>query len=347
MLIVGVSFLSCDKDEIQHIPISSQADRIDWFVTSNDVFRLLESEEGLYFREEDNTKEILEKKSVGDESEHPLFYIINFKEGGFAIIAGDKRSLPILAYSKIGYFDLDSRIIPLGLLNWLEETAEKIRGLRTGKYKGLNETEQNLLWSKNSFDEIFHPEYYVEPIDPDDPCDDSYTIIKDPLLNSIWGQRRAFNDEIEFENCTAGTSPTGCVATAMGQVMRFHESPTVFNWSNMPLGPFGNNEIALLMEDIGDEVDMNYTCESSGSTMSNARSALKNEYGFSNAKLADYYSPTVKSNINNNKPVILAGYRKGEEHCFYGGAGMMLKMVMHGWPMAIDIPTIVNQVKVF
>lgn len=51
-----------------------------------------------------SNKEIKEIFPVPDEKKNIVYYIINYVEGGFVILAADQRIDPILAYSENSYF---------------------------------------------------------------------------------------------------------------------------------------------------------------------------------------------------------------------------------------------------
>ena len=107
-----------------------------------------------------------------------------------------------------------------------------------------------------------------------------------PLINSKWDQNMPYNmycplDELG-ENC-----PTGCVATAMAQIMYYHKWPASFDWESMK-NTYTNIDtlvagkaVANLMKDIGDKVFMNYERGGSGAHEFDAVEALRNEYGYS------------------------------------------------------------------
>ena len=60
----------------------------------------------------------------------PTFFIINFNEGGFAIVGGDDRVRPILAYSDKSSFPTDKEY-PLPLADWLKANHEGIKYMRS------------------------------------------------------------------------------------------------------------------------------------------------------------------------------------------------------------------------
>lgn len=54
-----------------------------------------------------------------------MYYIVNFKKNkGFVILAADKRSMPILAFSETGFFENNS--LNSGLSNWMNKTIDYV-----------------------------------------------------------------------------------------------------------------------------------------------------------------------------------------------------------------------------
>jgi hypothetical protein len=145
-------------------------------------------------------------------------------------------------------------------------------------------------------------------------CENSQTIVG-PLLSTTWGQTGTYNDLVQNENCNTGTPPTGCVATAMAQIMNYHEFPNNYNWADMPDNR-GTLETASLMRDIGQAVNMEYTCSSSGAHMEDATSAFSRDFGYQNASFGGYNHSTVKQQLGWGRPVMLSGYRTKEKKCF-------------------------------
>ncbi len=116
--------------------------------------------------------------------------------------------------------------------------------------------------------------------------------------------------------CTSysnGRAPAGCVATAVGQVMKYHGFPNTYNWAGMRnIG--GSTLTSALLRDIGDAVDMNYGCSGSGAITQDPVNVLKNLYGYQSASFADWQFHPVKTNLNAARPVILSAKRT--ENCF-------------------------------
>ena len=106
---------------------------------------------------------------------------------------------------------------------------------------------------------------------------------------------------------------TGCVATAMAQVMKYWGHPSGFNWSAMPNNA-GAPATAQLMASIGTAVNMNYLCDVSVSNYTDATNAFHNTYQYPNAQYlppVSYSRSAVTNDLNNLRPVLVAGFRNG------------------------------------
>lgn len=192
----------------------------------------------------------------GVEEEAPL-YVFNIGEKkGFVIVAGDGEKEEIMGYADEGEFDYAA--LPDNLKAWMDGVAGRSR-----------------LQGASAMNAVQHPTDVIEP-----------------LLTTKWGQRAPFNSAcpvLSGEPC-----PTGCTATALAQVMRYHRYPvgnttaipkyttqtlkitmpalpaTTFDWDNMPdeLSEDSAQEcidaVAKLMLYCGQATDMNYTPSGSG-----------------------------------------------------------------------------------
>lgn len=260
-------------------------------------------------------KDVKSVFEVPDANGEPSFYIINYEGDGFIIMSADDRANSIRAFSSDNAFSLNETDYPLGLVNWLMETSDLISDVRL-----LNVEETEAV--AQSWD-VCGMQMMIQPIDDGGDCgdgggggcQDSQTTVG-PLMATTWGQQRTYNDLVENENCAAGTAPTGCVATAMAQIMYYHSFPNNYNWENMQLGGMGTMETARLMRDVGQAVDMNYTCTASGADMEDATSAFSNDFGYQNATYSDFNHSTVKQQLGWNRPVMLSGYRTMVVNCF-------------------------------
>ena len=120
------------------------------------------------------------------------FYVFNDEaNGGYVIVSGDERLPNFLGYSYDGHFNADN--IPCNVQAWLESYVDQIRFLQE------------------------HPEARPNP---------RQEVVKDnipPLLNSQWYQSYPYNERCPI--IEGGHSLTGCVATAMAQVMYYYQWP--------------------------------------------------------------------------------------------------------------------------
>lgn len=156
------------------------------------------------------------------------------------------------------------------------------------------------------------------------------------LSTAAWGQWAPFN------NLTPQHYPTGCAATAMAIVMRYHQWPDVgsgskthiwkdsvmtanfgsthYDWANMPVSYESYNDaqanaVAVLMRHLGVSVEMYYDAESSGARQALVPVALQQYFRYgATARLltaSDYDAATwddmMRKEIDSNRPVIYTG----------------------------------------
>ena len=272
-------------------------------------------------------KEVLDSLAVPDNT-NPSYYIFNYVGGGFSIISADKRVEPILAYSNNGYFPR-SGSLPEGLANWLVVNHKNMQLVRRNPKLKIPAVIAN-LWAELGPEIKTGNQIINVAQQPPPPCQPTYSnTTVGPLLHTKWGQGQPYN-----LLCPAGAvnghSPTGCVATAMAQVMYYWKYPSTYNWAIMPTAynsnPItypGNQDVAQLMLDAGRSVTMIY-----GSTESNpydgflnppisCTTALKNTFHYSSSSESNYNYLTVVSNINAGEPVLLSASTDNHTFLFW------------------------------
>ncbi len=126
------------------------------------------------------------------------------------------------------------------------------------------------------------------------------------LLKTAWHQGFPFN---------LGTSNgyAGCWPIAIAQVMKYHEWPTNYNWSNIPLNPSSNNDLNSLMRDIRNRCEADYLDDGTGVYLDNAVAALNRYFGY-NATTYLYdpnisYYLRIRSSLDDRNPVFMRGIR--------------------------------------
>ena len=198
-------------------------------------------------------------------------YVFNAERNqGFVIVSNDDRTAPILGYSETG--SLDPYNMPCNMRAWLQGYADEIAWLDEHNIQltGVAALHRTASAVKT-------------PIAP--------------LVQTHWNQGSPYNDNCpEYESDNKAV--TGCVATAMAQVMKYHEyanmtgvipgydtdfqgssciavstlTATSFDWGNM-LNDYTNSAtetqksaVAKLMQYCGASVKMHYGSVSSSNT---------------------------------------------------------------------------------
>ncbi|MBQ2522620.1 MAG: C10 family peptidase, partial [Prevotella sp.] len=205
--------------------------------------------------------------------------IFGNEETGFAVIANDKRNPAIMGYSDS---KIDVNNLAPGFVWWLEGANESLeRMIATGQ----------------------RPKAPVIKA--------AYRDHVDELLITKWGQQKPYNlmtPEYNVIGTIYAHYVTGCVATAMAQIMYYHKYPTrgkgqisytmvpkagtaiqingnfntKLDWDNMlPVYKEGSyteaqaNAVATLMKLCGASVKMQYTLTGSGAFTSDASRSMR------------------------------------------------------------------------
>jgi hypothetical protein len=287
--------------------------------------------------------------TITDSLGNAYIYVFNYQDGGYVMVSADERHEPIVSLVGKGLYHQED--VPSGLYNWLVFTLESIDDLRNGTLSNSRPAKQHWIKTIRDIDEpsLFPPdnccpecpnypeckqipslgcgEPDISCFDEDDngdPCGNTVTITKGPYLTTEWDQDCGYNDQCPDKDCSICFSHerayTGCVATAMCQILRYwaHPSSQSYNYTSMQ-NFSGNNEVARMMSDAGAAVDMNYTCTGSGASQDNISGAFINDFSYSTTTLDDYGSGsylTVISDLNQSKPIILVGYNTKKTHKF-------------------------------
>ena len=127
-----------------------------------------------------------------------------------------------------------------------------------------------------------------------------------PLLTTKWDQEPPYNLSVP-----QGID-VGCVAVAVGQIMRFHRWPQRFDWSNMP-DTLSSTEtrpttVSDFLYDVGLKCGIQYWLKLTGSDSFLASHALKFYYDYSCDRISHSHSK-VYSEIMSGNPVYMEGYR--------------------------------------
>ncbi len=261
-------------------------------------------------------------------------YLVTLKPKGFILLSDDIRDVPVLAFSEYNnLFSESFNELPVGAKEWITETILLNYELEKAP-KVAAENNISKEWKLYLSDTITSTSKNIPPIEDWD-CTEYYIghmteEFNNANLSTFWGQGSPYNLYTPICQRTGEHKPTGCVATAMAQIMNFWKYPSGFNWSVMRNAYSSNDvsysahEVAWLMYVTGIMAHMNYECDSSGTTSRRAKNALKNSFNFSSQiELGDYSYDDVKNELIWGRPVILGGYRSKYSCCginfYYNG----------------------------
>ena len=93
-------------------------------------------------------KTIGEVLQVDDEMGQAAIYIINYAEGGYLVLAADKRINPVQAISASSTFSLADEMLPLALQAWIDEERAMVTEVRNGDT--TLEAVDEVLWEEEN-----------------------------------------------------------------------------------------------------------------------------------------------------------------------------------------------------
>ncbi len=236
--------------------------------------------------------------ALGNRDSITQFVVYNF-EHGFVIVSMDDRVEPILGYSTSGCFKKpsDSSELPF----FLEEYSKEIEAIM----RDIPDNEQSLSvrWQKILAPPTISNKFGAPVIGP--------------LLSSTWDQNAYYNEMCPADEAGPnGHVYAGCVATAMGQVIRYWQYPRRgigshyynCNFASQGYGDYGTlrvyfssgnydfanmpdkltsaststqiNAVAKLLYHCGVSVDMQYGPNGSGANTRTAANALHSYFGY-------------------------------------------------------------------
>ncbi|NLJ14212.1 MAG: T9SS type A sorting domain-containing protein, partial [Ignavibacteria bacterium] len=260
-----------------------------------------------------------------NSTQNPTFYIYNFPQKGWVIVASDDIARPILAYSKEGSYSLEN--LPDAAKYWLEiydsAISETIKQGAPQSEKIANEW----LLARN-------PKKRTSLLSEVVP----------PLIKTNWGQDTPYNNLCPYDEKSKKRTLTGCVATTVAQIMKYWNFPangrgkriftheiygklyvdfenTTYDWENMA-NEYNQNSteeqkraVATLMYHCGVALSMNYGVKISSAYEKYIANSLKSYFMYdANARMisrSDYDDSTwtdmLKKNLDNNQPIAYSG----------------------------------------
>ena len=258
------------------------------------------------------------KNLRSDKTNNAPYYAFNLEQG-YVIVSGDDEMTELVGYAENGFFDAEN--VPPQMQLWLDGYA----AVQSGKAKA-----RKILLS------------------------DSPSVVVEPLVTTKWNQDAPFNNfapEYTDDNNNTQRCATGCAATAMAQIMKFHNWPEqgvghysyehqsfgtissnfsehVYDWTNM-IDRYNNGEysnvqadaVALLMKDCGVSLNMNYG-PVSGASIYSYTPAFKNYFRYSSRTVnrsgceTAEFTKIITDELQEGRPIIYCGTGEDGGHAF-------------------------------
>lgn len=272
----------------------------------------------------------------------PAYYVFNAEDGnGYVIVSGEDNTEDILGYSATGSFDMES--MPENVKAWLLGYAEQIAMME---------------------------DYVVQKRSSSMQYNSEWTAVA-PMLTTQWNQGAPYNNECPMDK--GNRSVTGCSATAMAQIMKYHEWPqdsvagisgyvmesskttltalpaTIFRWNEMrnyyDVKEKGD-AVAELMRYCGQAIKSEYSSGATGAYTADVAYAFQETFDYSqNIEMQSIYHHALSewegiiyNELKDARPVYHAGYSMEGGHAFvcdgYDGNGMF--HFNWGWGGAYD-----------
>lgn len=262
------------------------------------------------------------KNLRSDKTNNAPYYAFNLEQG-YVIVSGDDEMTELVGYAENGFFDAEN--VPPQMQLWLDGYAEYVAAVQSGKAKA-----RKILLS------------------------DSPSVVVEPLVTTKWNQDAPFNNfapEYTDDNNNTQRCATGCAATAMAQIMKFHNWPEqgvghysyehqsfgtissnfsehVYDWTNM-IDRYNNGEysnvqadaVALLMKDCGVSLNMNYG-PVSGASIYSYTPAFKNYFRYSSRTVnrsgceTAEFTKIITDELQEGCPIIYCGTGEDGGHAF-------------------------------
>ncbi len=259
------------------------------------------------------------------------FYVFNYVGGGFVVVSADDAAIPVLAQSNEGF--IETEITNPAVKFMFDSYGKEIAFAISSELDNSGTIGEWNSILNNSFNT------------------DAATLDVTPLLTTTWDQGQWYNFYCpSAPGGPGGKAWAGCVATTMGQVMKYFNFPatgvlshsyvhptygtqtanfgvTNYNFSNM--GNSANSgsytEIATLLRHAGVAVDMNYAPDGSGAFSQDVPWAMATYFNYDQATIryapkSDYTNTTwvamLKAELDASRPLYFSGSGSGGGHAW-------------------------------
>jgi len=256
-------------------------------------------------------------------NKHVSVYVVNMNQNkGFVLVSGSDKTVPVLGYVDAGAYD--EAKIPAGLKKLMFNYAKEIKRINQ------DQTIQASSTIKMQWTALKNGTMMAEKAGS-----------VSPLITTEWSQSSSSGN---YNGMCPGGTPSGCVATATAQIMKYHNHPpqgsgshsynhndygtlsanfgaTQYDWTNMPNSlnssstQVQKDAINQLMFHIGVSLDMNYSPGNSGAFSRDVPDVLVDNFFYSSTaqfiKRSHYSLSSWKTKIEDELDANRVVYHSG------------------------------------
>lgn len=263
-------------------------------------------------------------------SQAPAYYLYKAPSKGFVIVAGDDSVSPILGYSTRN--DIDESNLAPNFKSWMQMWETIIESNRKQQTKASSKVAK--AW-----------------MDVTAPAETTSGPAAMLLETALWDQGWPYN--ILCPSDAGGICYTGCTATALAIIMRYHKWPDAgvgtlpgyqtgsitipdirlgekYDWDNMLMSYDGSataeqqNAVATLMYHAGVMIQSSYTSHGTGSHAYYVTTTVTRYMKYENSQVfayRDYFTTEgwleqIKKSIQNDCPIHYSGWSTDSGHAF-------------------------------
>jgi hypothetical protein len=292
-----------------------------------------------------------------DQEGAPALYVVNLDPEGWVLLPAEDAALPIIGYNPTGAISLQE--MPPALESLLAWRRAEVKDIRTRRLPASERTARHWRTLREG-DLVRMAKDFPDPAPrlarPSGAADAVLPLDAYSPLEALWNQGQYYNTLCPADaGGPAGHVVTGCVATAMGELMYWWGYPTIgqgsftytpsgypaqtvdfsassYAWASMPSSVTGTNAaVEQLLWHCGVAVDMGYGASSSGAYVQRVAPALIHYFKYSRAAIFLFRSqfPTTADWLTQLKvefdavpirPVIYGGFDSSR-----GGHSWMLE----------------------
>lgn len=262
------------------------------------------------------------------------YWIVNLQQG-WVVVAGDDVMTPVIGYNYSGDFPSKNQQ-GYNLRSWMQNFSDQVDFINANHLQADENTIRT--WQKYETDDLAL--LNTRSVDNE----------VEPLTTSIWNQPNPYNALCpEDEAGPGGNALTGCVATAMAQIMYYWRYPihgsgqhsyyssnygtisanfgdATYNWDAMQDAADPSNywETAEISFHAGVGVNMDYGPDASGAQSSTVPYALYTYFNYSNSAqylqkssyLITAWEAMLQSELDAGHPLYYSGYSNEGGHAF-------------------------------